>query len=235
MNVLRNLNLDSPPHAMRLWWMIIDAINLHWFQFPLSTSFFSLLSLQNEYIKYPVLYELSHKYLHDNQPESNLPDRLEELKEAIRKEIRKELKVSCAISVEIEVCLTHSKMSLTSQIKEGAEKLREVAKDRRALSDVATIVKKSNTKLAELKSELHELESQIILTQGNSNGKGEMCFLITRLSSTKRYAKNVENARVRHDEKQFEEFSLSYRRECFEGVCTGCVTLVSPWNPTMLQ
>lgn len=49
--------------------------------------------LQNEYIKYPVLYELSHKYLHDNQPESNLPDRLEELKEAIRKEIRKELKV----------------------------------------------------------------------------------------------------------------------------------------------
>jgi len=51
--------------------------------------------------------------------------------------------------------------------------LREVAKDRRALSDVATIVKKSNTKLAELKSELHELESQIILTQGNSNGKGE--------------------------------------------------------------
>lgn len=60
------------------------------------------------------------------------------------------------------------------QIKEGAEKLREVAKDRRALSDVASIVKKSNTKLAELKSELHELESQIILTQGNSNGKGEL-------------------------------------------------------------
>lgn len=105
------------------------------------------LSNGNEYIKYPVLYELSHKYLHDNQPEANLPDRLEELKEAIRKEIRKELK-----------------------IKEGAEKLREVAKDRRALSDVASIVKKSNTKLAELKSELHELESQIILTQG-SNGK----------------------------------------------------------------
>lgn len=50
-------------------------------------------SLQNEYIKYPVLNELSHKYLHDNQPELNLPDRLEELKEAIRKEIRKELKV----------------------------------------------------------------------------------------------------------------------------------------------
>lgn len=60
------------------------------------------------------------------------------------------------------------------QIKEGAEKLREVAKDRRALSDVASIVKKSNNKLAELKSELHELESQIILTQANSNGKGKL-------------------------------------------------------------
>lgn len=60
------------------------------------------------------------------------------------------------------------------QIKEGAEKLREVAKDRRALSDVASIVKKSNNKLAELKSELHELESQIILTQANTNGKGKI-------------------------------------------------------------
>ncbi|XP_055707639.1 serine/threonine-protein kinase N isoform X6 [Phlebotomus papatasi] len=101
---------------------------------------------QGEYIKHPVLYELSHKYgFTDNLPESALPNRLEEIKEAIRREIRKELK-----------------------IKEGAEKLREVATDRRSLSDVASIVKKSNSKLAELKSELHELESQIILTQGNS-------------------------------------------------------------------
>ncbi|XP_055379841.1 serine/threonine-protein kinase N isoform X3 [Condylostylus longicornis] len=99
-----------------------------------------------DYIKHPVLYELSHKYgFTDNLPESALPNRLEEIKEAIRREIRKELK-----------------------IKEGAEKLREVAKDRRSLSDVASIVKKSNTKLAELKSELHELESQILLTQGNT-------------------------------------------------------------------
>ncbi|XP_055688847.1 serine/threonine-protein kinase N isoform X11 [Lutzomyia longipalpis] len=101
---------------------------------------------QGDYIKHPVLYELSHKYgFTDNLPESALPNRLEEIKEAIRREIRKELK-----------------------IKEGAEKLREVATDRRSLSDVASIVKKSNSKLAELKSELHELESQIILTQGNS-------------------------------------------------------------------
>lgn len=78
-------------------------------------------------------------------PESALPSRLEEIKEAIRREIRKELK-----------------------IKEGAEKLREVAKDRRSLNDVAAIVKKSNSKISELKSELQELESQILLTQGNT-------------------------------------------------------------------
>jgi serine/threonine-protein kinase N2 len=61
------------------------------------------------------------------------------------------------------------------KIKEGAEKLREVTTDRKSLSDVSSIVKKANSKLAELKSELHELESQIILSQGNSvsNGKGK--------------------------------------------------------------
>lgn len=64
---------------------------------------------------------------------------------------------------------------LAEQIKEGAEKLREVATDRRSLSDVASIVKKSNNKLVELQSELNELESQILLTKGNSvsNGQGE--------------------------------------------------------------
>ncbi|XP_054738553.1 serine/threonine-protein kinase N isoform X8 [Anastrepha obliqua] len=106
--------------------------------------------IHGDYIKHPVLYELSHKYgFTDNLPESALPNRLEEIKEAIRREIRKELK-----------------------IKEGAEKLREVAKDRRSLSDVASIVKKSNSKLAELKSELQELESHILLTQGNSVSNG---------------------------------------------------------------
>lgn len=49
---------------------------------------------QNEYIKYPVLDELSHKYLADNPLESSLQDRLEEIKDVIKKEIRKELKVS---------------------------------------------------------------------------------------------------------------------------------------------
>ncbi|XP_055836723.1 serine/threonine-protein kinase N isoform X9 [Episyrphus balteatus] len=117
-----------------------------------STHASSIFYAEGDYIKHPVLYELSHKYgFTDNLPESALPNRLEEIKEAIRREIRKELK-----------------------IKEGAEKLREVATDRRSLNDVASIVKKSNSKLAELKSELQELESQILLTQGNtvtSNGR----------------------------------------------------------------
>ncbi|XP_026842263.1 serine/threonine-protein kinase N isoform X9 [Drosophila persimilis] len=106
-----------------------------------------------EYIKHPVLYELSHKYgFTENLPESCMSIRLEEIKEAIRREIRKELK-----------------------IKEGAEKLREVAKDRRSLSDVAVLVKKSKSKLAELKSELQELESQILLTSANTavNSNGQ--------------------------------------------------------------
>ncbi|XP_026475432.1 serine/threonine-protein kinase N-like, partial [Ctenocephalides felis] len=85
----------------------------------------------------------------DHVPESALPCKLEELKERVRREIRKELK-----------------------IKEGAEKLREVATDRRSLSDVAGIVKKSNARLAELKSELLELESQIILTRGGTTATG---------------------------------------------------------------
>ncbi|XP_046679636.1 serine/threonine-protein kinase N isoform X1 [Homalodisca vitripennis] len=102
---------------------------------------------QGEYIRHPVLYELSHKYglQTESVPEAALPHKLEELKEHIRREIRKELK-----------------------IKEGAEKLREVATDRKSLSDVAHIVKKSNSKLGELHAELQELESQIILTQGQS-------------------------------------------------------------------
>ncbi|XP_034141720.1 serine/threonine-protein kinase N isoform X6 [Drosophila guanche] len=111
------------------------------------------ISGEGEYIKHPVLYELSHKYgFTENLPESCMSIRLEEIKEAIRREIRKELK-----------------------IKEGAEKLREVAKDRRSLSDVAVLVKKSKSKLAELKSELQELESQILLTSANTavNSNGQ--------------------------------------------------------------
>ena len=77
---------------------------------------------------------------------SPLPQKLEELREYIRREIKKELK-----------------------IKEGAENLRKVAKDKKSVSDVNVIVKKSNSKLTELKQELQELESQILVSQGNTN------------------------------------------------------------------
>lgn len=111
---------------------------------------------QGNYIRHPVLFELSHKYGVPPSAGVGTPSegeegwwvahkQLEELKEAIRREIRKELK-----------------------IKEGAEKLREVATDRRSLADVAALVKNSNCRLAELQAELHELESQIILTQGRA-------------------------------------------------------------------
>ena len=76
---------------------------------------------------------------------SPLPQKLEELREYIRREIKKELK-----------------------IKEGAENLRKVAKDKKSVSDVNVIVKKSNSKLTELKQELQELESQILVSQGNT-------------------------------------------------------------------
>ncbi|KAG9435620.1 Conserved oligomeric Golgi complex subunit 6 [Apis mellifera carnica] len=102
----------------------------------------SVKEFTGDYIRHPV-YELSSKYGVASSDQVPLPARLDELREHIRREIRKELK-----------------------IKAGAEKLREVATDRKALSDVATIVKKSNSKLNELQAELQQLESQIILTQG---------------------------------------------------------------------
>ncbi|XP_067203809.1 serine/threonine-protein kinase N isoform X4 [Linepithema humile] len=96
-----------------------------------------------DYIRHPVLYELSSKYGMAGSDQLPLATRLDVLREHIRREIRKELK-----------------------IKAGAEKLREVATDRKSLSDVAAIVKNANSKLSELQAELQQLESQIILTQG---------------------------------------------------------------------
>lgn len=120
-----------------------------------------------------ILYELSNKYgLPDTTPDNSPANRLEEIKEAIRREIRKELKVRDAFNGKKPA------QESFFQIKEGAEKLREVATDRKALSDVHTIVKKSNSKIAELNAELQDLESQIILTHGNTisnNGQGKSC------------------------------------------------------------
>ena len=90
---------------------------------------------------------------------SPLPQKLEELRDYLRQEIKKELK-----------------------IMEGAENLRRVATDKKSVSNVNVIVKKSNSKLTELQQELQELESQILVSQGhalNSSGR----IIETRLYS----------------------------------------------------
>merc|ERR1719419_852564 len=79
-----------------------------------------------------LLNELSVKYgIQTHLSHSPLPQKLEELRDYIRREIKKELK-----------------------IKEGAENLRKVARDKKSVSDVNTIVKKSNSKLTEMHQEL---------------------------------------------------------------------------------
>jgi len=107
----------------------------------------SSLSLRSmdDNLSLSLLNELSVKYgIQTHLSHAPLPQKLEELREYLRREIKKELK-----------------------IKEGAENLRKVAKDKKSVSDVNHIVKKSNTKLTELQAELQELDSQLLVTQGN--------------------------------------------------------------------
>ena len=111
------------------------------------SSFYELFFFQDENFSLSLLNELSLKYgMQTHLSHSPLPQKLEELREYIRREIKKELK-----------------------IKEGAENLRKVAKDKKSVSDVNVIVKKSNSKLTELKQELQELESQILVSQGSTS------------------------------------------------------------------
>ncbi|XP_076054617.1 serine/threonine-protein kinase N isoform X10 [Oratosquilla oratoria] len=102
----------------------------------------------------PIIQELSNKYgLPTDYVEAPLGQKLEELREHIRKEIRKELK-----------------------IKEGAENLKRVTTDKKALQDVSHMVKKANSKLSELQQELQELDSQILLTQGQGGSSLDSSF-----------------------------------------------------------
>ena len=121
-------------------------------------SFFYLKPLsyfcsQDDNFSLSLLNELSHKYgIQTHLSHSPLPQKLEELRDFLRQEVKKELK-----------------------IMEGAENLRKVATDKKSVSNVNVIVKKSNSKLTELQQELQELESQILVSQGhalNSSGTG---------------------------------------------------------------
>merc|ERR1711997_919515 len=101
--------------------------------------------LQDENFSLSLLNELSLKYgMQTHLSHAPLPQKLEEPREYLRREIKKELK-----------------------IKEGAENLRKVAKDKKSVSDVNHIVKKSINKLSELQAELQELDAQLLVTQGN--------------------------------------------------------------------
>lgn len=77
--------------------------------------------------------------------ENDLQLRLEGMREHLKKEIRKEMK-----------------------IKEGAEKLKEVTTDKKSLSDVQSIVKKSNNKLKELQNDLQEINAYMLVSNSSS-------------------------------------------------------------------
>ena len=102
--------------------------------------------MQGDCATQSAFHELGQKYgFAPDISDAALPQKLEELREYLKREIRRELK-----------------------IKEGAEKLRTATSDKKSLQNVSSIVKKANTKLQELQAELHELDSQILLTQGQA-------------------------------------------------------------------
>lgn len=77
--------------------------------------------------------------LSSNLSDAGIQQKLDEMREDLKKEIRKEMK-----------------------IKEGAERLREVTTDKKSLSNINSIVKKSNTKLTDLHEELKDLNAYLI-------------------------------------------------------------------------
>ncbi|CAG2162638.1 unnamed protein product [Oppiella nova] len=93
------------------------------------------------------IYELSLKYgLPQELTDSDLQLKLKDLKLYVKEEIRKELK-----------------------IKEGAENLRRVTTDKKSLSNVNSIVKKSNNKLQELQEDLQELNAHIVVNHSHNS------------------------------------------------------------------
>jgi protein kinase N len=88
--------------------------------------------IQDDNFSLSLLNELSVKYgIQTHLSHSPLPQKLEELRDYLRQEIKKELK-----------------------IMEGAENLRRVATDKKSVSNVNVIVKKSNSNLTVLQHEL---------------------------------------------------------------------------------
>ncbi|EEC15190.1 protein kinase, putative, partial [Ixodes scapularis] len=80
-----------------------------------------------------------------------LQQQLEELKRKLKEEHRKELK-----------------------IKEGAENLRKATTDRKSLAHVNSIVKKSNSRLCDLRRQLSDLTADILVIQGHPSAQALM-------------------------------------------------------------
>ncbi|CAN7992667.1 unnamed protein product [Ixodes hexagonus] len=78
----------------------------------------------------------------------SLQQQLEELKRKLKEDLRKELK-----------------------IKEGAENLRKATTDRKSLAHVNSIVKKSNSRLCDLRRQLSDLTADILVTQGHPSAQ----------------------------------------------------------------
>ena len=57
------------------------------------------------------------------------------------------------------------------RLQQGAENLRKVSTDKKSSTHVADLIKKSNVKLDELKSQLEEIDSQLLLSRG---GEGHL-------------------------------------------------------------
>lgn len=96
--------------------------------------------------------------LSSNLSDAGIQQKLDEMREDLKKEIRKEMK-----------------------IKEGAERLREVTTDKKSLSNINSIVKKSNTKLTDLHEELKDLNAYLI--SKNDSGTGELSVFFSFLIS----------------------------------------------------
>lgn len=81
-----------------------------------------------------------------NLSDNDVQLKLEEIREHLKKEIRKEMK-----------------------IKEGAEKLKEATSDKKSISDVHSIVKKTNNKLKELQQELQEINAYLLVSNTSTH------------------------------------------------------------------
>ncbi|KAJ8300135.1 hypothetical protein KUTeg_021654 [Tegillarca granosa] len=96
-----------------------------------------------------------------NLSDNDVQLKLEEIREHLKKEIRKEMK-----------------------IKEGAEKLKEATSDKKSISDVQSIVKKTNNKLKELQQELQEINAYLLVSNSSTHHES-MAVLITSLWQVK--------------------------------------------------